>query len=369
MRTPSIRVAVLCAAVATLLPLPATADTGPSIKPVPARPLHVVGNAFVDDTGRAVQLRGVNRSSPETLCLGTGRRSYFYGPTDAASVAAIRSWGANAVRIPINEDCWLGRLGLPASGTAERYRAQLTDYTRLLVNGGLNVILDVHFAETTTLGVTKPSTGPAPMLDRAHGLDLWRSIATTFRGEDAVLFDLYNEPHSIDWACWRDGCDTYAGMQEIVNAVRETGATNVLLATGPSWGNELGRWLSFRPQDPLQNVAAGVHVYPESGCASQACLEERVRPVAEQVPVVVGEFGDTDCLAPFVAATAQWADTYAISYLAFTWNTHPVPCSGYHLIRDFDGTPTPGGATFRRHLLARNPARATSPRPKPRVHS
>ncbi len=333
--------------------------------PAAARPLQVAGNALVDDTGQVVQLRGVNRSSPETLCLGRGRHSYFYGPTDADSVTAIRSWGANAVRIPVNEDCWLGRLGLPASGTAADYRAQLTSYARLLVAGGLNVILDVHFAETTVAGVPSPSVGPAPMLDAAHGAELWRSVATTFRGEDAIVLDLYNEPHDITWDCWLAGCSTYAGMQELVDAVRSTGATNVLIATGPSWGNDLGRWPAYRPVDPAGLLAAGVHVYPDSGCASPACLDERVRPVAAEVPVVVGEFGDTDCLGPFLDVVPGWADPYGISYLAFTWNVPPAPCAGYHLIADFDGSPTPGGATYRRHLLLRDPMGATSPGPVP----
>lgn len=326
-------------------------------EPVPARPLRVAGRHLVDDTGRVVQPRGVNRSSPETLCLGRGRTSFFYGPTDAASVAALASWGATMVRIPVNEDCWLGRNGLPASLTAADYREQITSYVRLLVAGGLHVMVDVHFAETTVGGVTYPSTGSAPMLDRAHGIELWRSIATTFRDDPAVLFDLYNEPHDITWECWRDGCDAYAGMQELVDAVRAVGATNPLVLTGPSWGNELTRWLEFKPVDPLGNLVAGVHVYPESGCSSRDCLDQRVVPVAAWVPVVVGEFGDTDCSGLFLKTFADWADPHGIGYLAFTWNVPPSDvCGGYHLIASFDGTPTPPGAVYRGHLTARQAA-------------
>jgi len=120
--------AVLPGEAAFAAPKPATTKA--------ARPLRVVANKLVDDSGRVVQLRGVNRNSPEVLCIATNRTSYFHGPTDAASVAAIKAWGANVVRLPINEDCWLGRNGLPVSMTAADYRAQMTSYTRLLVPAG-----------------------------------------------------------------------------------------------------------------------------------------------------------------------------------------------------------------------------------------
>jgi endoglucanase len=353
------RLAAGAALALTLLARPSAGATAPLHAPTMPRPLHVTGNRLVDDAGQVVQLRGVNRSSPETLCQATGRISFFYGATDAATVAAIRSWGANAVRIPVNEDCWLGRNGLPASLTATAYRTQLATYVRLVEAAGLYAIVDVHFAETTGVGgLTLPSTGPAPMLDRAHGLELWRSIVATFRADTGVLYDLYNEPHDVDWTCWRDGCvdavtgSAYLGIAEIVNAVRAAGATTPLILTGPSWGNEISKWLYYAPPDPLHRLVAGVHAYAGSGCADLACREERIKPVAASVPVVFGEFGDLSCAGSYLGELPAWADPLGISYLAFTWNTPDGPCPGYHLIASFDGTPTQAGAVYRSHLLA-----------------
>lgn len=336
-----------------VVPRPADGATAPR----KAGALRVAGNRLVDSGGRTVQLRGVNRSSPETLCLGTGRESFFYGPTDAASVTAIKSWSANAVRIPVNEDCWLGRNGLPASQTAAEYRRQLAAYARLVLAAGLYVIIDVHFAETTLNGVEQPSVGPAPMLDAAHGVELWQSIVATFAADAGIVYDLYNEPHSINWACWRDGCtdpvtgSRYLGMQALVTAVRAAGARNPLILTGPSWGADIGWWLAYQPVDPLKSLVAGVHVYDGHGCSPLWCLEERVASVARSVPVVVGEFGALDCVGLFLASLPAWADRYGISYMAFTWNVPGgTPCPTYHLIASFDGTPTPAGSLYRRHL-------------------
>src|SRR5690348_1487953 len=74
--------------------------------------LRVSGNQIVDGTGQPVRLFGVNRSGTEYACIqGNG---IFDGPNDDASLAAIRTWKANAVRVPMNEDCWLGIGGVQA---------------------------------------------------------------------------------------------------------------------------------------------------------------------------------------------------------------------------------------------------------------
>ena len=65
-----------------------------------ARGLHVSGNQILDKAGRRVLLQGVNRSGTEYACVqGWG---IFDGPSDARSVAAMRRWHVNVVRIPLN---------------------------------------------------------------------------------------------------------------------------------------------------------------------------------------------------------------------------------------------------------------------------
>src|SRR5688572_4978895 len=102
----------------------ACSDAAPLI-PYEAEPgplgLRAVGNRVEDAEGNDVILRGVNRSGTEYQCtkdFGDGRIRHFDGPSDAASIDAIKSWrGVNAVRVPLNEHCWLGVEGMPAVGT------------------------------------------------------------------------------------------------------------------------------------------------------------------------------------------------------------------------------------------------------------
>jgi endoglucanase len=67
--------------------------------------LHVSGNKLVNASGNPVVLHGVDRSGTEYMCVqGSG---IFDGPSDQASITAIKSWGpVNAVRVPLNEACW-----------------------------------------------------------------------------------------------------------------------------------------------------------------------------------------------------------------------------------------------------------------------
>src|SRR4051794_2252016 len=72
--------------------------------------LHVSGNRLLDGRGRVVRFRGVNRAGTEYACIqGWG---IFDGPSGEESVKAMADWHLNAVRIPLNEDCWLDISGV-----------------------------------------------------------------------------------------------------------------------------------------------------------------------------------------------------------------------------------------------------------------
>src|SRR5579859_3361821 len=267
-------------------PLAGPAAAGASAPPGRATPpgraaastLHVEGNHFVDG-GKTVRLLGVNHSGTESSCREWNREtSLFQGPTDDSLVAGMKTWHINAVRLPLNEDCWLGINGISPAMGGKVYQAAIVDYVQRIRSGGLYVILDLHMnsAEDTTADGHNVSDQQA-MADHAHSPDFWRGIANAFAGDLGVLFDLYNEPAINDgnrtstacdgeacWQCWRDGCSLKtdvedprtehrgrkirsvtwqtAGMQELVDAVRGTGAKNVVLAGGLNYASQLDEW-------------------------------------------------------------------------------------------------------------------------------
>jgi hypothetical protein len=140
-------------------------------------------------------------------------------------------------------------------------------------------------------------------------------------------------------------------MQSLVNAVRSTGATQPVLLGGLGWSSDLSQWLTYKPNDPVNQTAASFHVYNFSGCSTSACWSSQVAPVAASVPVVTGEFGENDCATGFAGGYMDWADAHGISYLGWTWNVWDCS-SGPALIAAYDGTPTAYGIALRDHLAA-----------------
>jgi len=202
------------------------------------------------------------------------------------------------------------------------------------------------------------------MPDAAQAIPFWTSVAQAFKDNNAVIFDLFNEPfperaghnQTAGWQCWLRGGSCagigypVAGMQALVNAVRSTGAHNVILVGGLAYANDLSGWLSNRPADPGHNLAASWHSYNFNACSNLSCWTSVVAPVTAQVPLVAGEIGENGCTSSYISALMNWLDSQSASYLAWAWNAD-FPCSsGPSLITSYDGTPTRYGAGYRSHL-------------------
>jgi endoglucanase len=326
--------------------------------------LHVSGNKLLTASGQTYRLLGVNRSGGEFSCIqGNGM---WNGPMDQASVTAIRSWKVRTVRVPLNEECWLGIEGSP-SGSA--YQQNVKDYVNLLISNGITPIVEMHwnYGQYSGQGAgcsDVKATCQKPMPDAQYAPSFWTGVANAFKGNNAVVFDLFNEPFpdaaanwdsTAGWKCWRDGgtCTgisyQVAGFQTLLNAVRATGATNVVMVGGLRWSNDLSQWLTYRPTDPAGQLMAFGHVYNFNACIDTTCWNREWAPVAAQVPMVLSEIGENDCGSNFINGVMNWADSNGVGYLGWTWNNWD--CStGPSLITDYSGTPTAFGQGFRSHL-------------------
>lgn len=328
-----------------LCAIPATASAAPWI--------GVRGNHLVDRGGHEVRLLGVNRSGMEYACQqGWG---FFDGPNDMASIKAMKRWQINAVRVQLNETCWLGINGIEPGYGGAPYRREIRAYVNKLERAGLYVILNLELAAPGGF----QATGIPPMPDADHSPDFWRSVAGAYRNDRAVLFDLYTEPHNVDWACWQDGCQiegedvgSYraAGMTELVEAVRSTGARQPIMLGGVDWSRDLSQWLAHLPSDPGNAIVASNHTYDFAACFGKC--RAALAQIARRFPVVSGEIGEGDCAHRYIDPYMRWADRHGISYLAWAWNAEGGwTCEGGPtLIQDYSGTPTAFGVGFRDHL-------------------
>ncbi|MDQ1066386.1 cellulose binding domain-containing protein [Streptomyces canus] len=349
----------------------------PSPTPEPTDPaedgppvLRASGNKLVDAGGVTSRLLGVNRSGGEFMCVQG--RGIFDGPVDDASVKAIADWKANTVRIPLNEECWLGLSNIDPAYAGANYINAVKDLVAKVKAHGMTPVVELHWTHGQYTGNSAGCSDvhascQKPMPDMQYTPSFWASVANTFKNDRTVVFDLFNEPYpdratsttTQAWQCWRDGGSCpgigyeVAGMQDLVDSVRGTGAANLILAGGIAYSNDLSQWLTYRPADPAGNLAAAWHVYNFNTCANESCWNSTLAPVAAQVPLVAGEIGENTCAHGFIDQVMKWFDDRGLSYLGWTWNTWDCS-SGPSLISSYDGTPTAFGTGLRDRLRALN---------------
>jgi hypothetical protein len=343
-RLPIALVAVAAIALTVLLVV------SPAAPKRPAKPwIGVRGNELVDRSGTPVRLLGVNRPGTEYQCVeGNG---FFDGPSGSTAIEAMKSWHINAVRVPLNESCWLGHEWIDAGLSRAAYREAIRGFVERLERAGLYVILELQWSAPGD----NWATGIIPMAGE-NAVELWRSVASEYRDDRSVLFDLYNEPHDIDWQCWEWGCDAHdrwfgsyraVGMRELVEVVRSTGARQPIMLGGLDWASDLSGWRDALPPDPANALVASNHTY-EGPTPCYGSCRAVLHEVAKRFPVVSGEIGEDDCNHDYIDRYMRWADRQGISYLGWAWylNSGCKPA----LIESYSGRPTPFGVGLREHL-------------------
>ncbi len=339
--------------------------------------IHISGTHIVDAAGVPLILRGVDYSGTEYMCVqgsptpSTHGRGIFEGPANTPTPpAAMSSWAINAVRLPLNEDCWLGINGVDPSYGGASYRTAVTSYVNALVAQGIVPILELSGSAPGNL--LAGDVGQQPMPDRDHSIDFWLDVASAFKDDGSVVFDLYNEPFPDGnqdtvgaWTCWRDGGNVCSpavaydavGMQELVDTVRTAGATNLILLGGVQFARIDSDWLTYRPSDPADNLAASWHLYPNTYCPTESCWDAQYQPFLSQTAAVateIGQGGTAPCGADFLDRAMVWLDAHSQGYLAWTWDAWGDCLS---LIADWGvgaspyAPTSPYGRTYHDHLL------------------
>lgn len=305
--------------------------------------LHVDGNQIKNAENEVVWLQGVSIPSLEWSASGDNILK--------STTIAIDDWKANVIRLSIRENFWNGTGPYQKDGGAG-YRQLIDDVVNLAGSKGAYIVLDLHRFR-------------AP---EAIHADFWKTLASRYKNHPAVLFELFNEPHDVSWKIWRDGGfvstekkkdnDTLAenketlkgfesiGIQALIDAVRETGAKNPVIAGGLDWSYDLSGILNgFALDDKGGNgIIYSTHVYPWKSDWTGKFIE-----VAEKHPIFIGECGATQEPMSFIPKERhEDPSTWVPDFLGLVqekryhwtaWCFHPKssPC----LLSDWDYTPTP----------------------------
>jgi hypothetical protein len=320
-------------------------------------PLTVVGTQILDSKKHPVLLRGVNAASLEWSSNGEGHI------LDTVNTA-IRDWHANIVRVPLSQDRWFGKAP-EQKDDGVAYRALVKQVVDACAAQNCYVLLDLHWSDAGEWG---QQIGQHVMPD-ANSVLFWKDCAKIYKNQPAVLFDLYNEPHDVSWDVWLNGGDvtendrqrgykkTYpaVGMQAMLDAVRSTGAKNVVVAGGLDWAYDMSGFLTGKQlADPKGNgVIYANHSYPFKGDTVEKWIS-KMETATKTLPVIVSEFGAALSNRPdqqpdiWVRRVLQALHDHKWNWTA--WDLHPA--AGPTLISDWNYTPTPTFGTFVKQELA-----------------
>jgi len=311
---------------------------------------------IVDASGHAWYPHGVDRPSLEWSCSGQTVTGGTGIPASDFTTMAT-AWKANAVRVALNQDFWLSATGATVA-PAENCPGYISTVKQAVAGAeaaGLTVLLDLHWSDEGNL--LNSSVGQKCMADQ-DSITFWSSVASTFKSDPHVMFELYNEPHDVPWTVWRNGgtftCTdgvTYnaAGMQQLANAVRATGATNVVVAGGDAWAYDL----SGVAQVGLLtggNVAYATHPYENSAGDSPSSWTAAFGYLTPAAPVIATEFGSTNCATDaYDSDILGYFKAHGVGYTAWAWWVGG--CSFPSVISDASGTCVSYGCLVQNDLL------------------
>lgn len=287
-------------------------------------PLGVSGNRIVSRrTGETMFLRGVNRSGLE----------YETKPIPPEDFNAIRSWGANIVRLPFNQEWAL---------ESESYRALLDAAISAAAMRHMYSVLDLQWLDARYARgyLADGSPNYVPALPDEKSVELWRMLSARYAGHPAVIFDIFNEPHDplpgddpalprrltpevwIPWAT------------RLVEAIRQNEPDSLILVPGVNWAYDLSAY----PIAGLTGIVYSTHVYRSKGSNWAGAFGN----LASLAPVFAGEWGGTDDDLAWGARLADYFAARGIGWTAWSW------CDSPHLTRD--GAPTKFGELVRSRI-------------------
>jgi endoglucanase len=313
----------------------------------PNQTYTVSGGSILNASGKAIMVQGVDRDTTEWGCgtaIGGG------GSIPASDFTTMHnSWNANIVRVAMSQNIWLWGIG---GCSSSQYQSAIAAIVSEAQSAGLIVILDLHWSSAD---VSNPGNagGQKCMADQ-YSNTFWNQVATDYKSNHGVWFELYNEPELSSWSAWENGDTTSAtcgfpivGMQALYNTVRATGATNLVLAGGTGYASTL----AGVPLLSGTNIVYAIHPYANSidggdpSTWSNSDWTNRFGYLVQEgkAPVIATEFGDpaTDSdgtcgESTYTQGILNYFYYYKIGFTAWAWYTGS--CSYPVLITNSSGT-------------------------------
>ncbi|NJC02579.1 endoglucanase [Xanthomonas sp. 3272] len=280
---------------------------------------------------RALTYAGVNLSGAEFASSkkpGVLNKDYMYA--SASDYTYFAGVGMNTIRLPV---LW-ERLQPSARGELDPTQLALVQQAVARAKAaGMYLVLDIH-----NYGKYYGYKIGGDEVPIATFADLWRRLALAFPSDNAVILGLMNEPNGVSASAWA------ATAQAGINAIRATGANNLILVPGALWTGAHS-WYSptndgysnatalVSIYDPLNRYAFEVHQYLDADssgttnvCVSATIGVERLRSFTEWLRTnhrrgFLGEFGTANnpVCNEALRGMLRYIDANADVWSGWTW--------------------------------------------------
>jgi hypothetical protein len=301
-----------------------------------------------------------------TICTADNHRHLFHGidrpsmewtstgvEITAADFQRMGDWKANVVRVALNQDFWLSASPYFDGG----YAARVDNVITWAEEAGMDVILDLHWSDAGELGSCNPANGCQQVMADENSITFWKEVAARYKNDGRVMFELYNEPHDVNWSIWQSGGDAglgwrIVGMQQLHDAVRSTGAENLVIVAGLGWGYDLRGVPKHRIVG--HNIAYATHPYGGPPERAPGAWDASWGFLTVTDPVIVTEFGNIDgsCTGDYSAKVIDYADKHNAGWTSWAW--YPGGCKFPAIISDWTGTPSEVGTVIKAALARYN---------------
>jgi hypothetical protein len=191
----------------------------------------------------------------------------------------MQSWGANTIRCIQSVDNWKYNLSTPYANITNR--EAVTRLIQFAAERGMYVIFTGYRVTNYFNGGNQDplpyppyqtsSNAASVISSKQDFINWWTDVANNLKGYPNVLFEIWNEPMCSNASAIQE---YYSVQQQVINAIRGTGAKNLILA---QW--DMGSWVDLdngggstmdwvktaNLTDPLNNLVYVTHLYREYG--------------------------------------------------------------------------------------------------------
>jgi len=231
--------------------------------PAPLPWLRVEGNRVRNPAGETIVLRGVTLSGLERGSEAAPASLAGLGVSAQDIAGIVEGWGANVVRVPINQ-----RWALEQAS----YRRDLDRLVEWASARGAYTVLALAADGERRFGHREDGApNLAPPLPDENSVRLWRQLGARYRHHSAVAYDLLARPHEpLDTdAAFRLGAPAgpdrwielwHEWVRRLEDALHRVHRQALVFVGGWSWGLDL-RAFPVRASRPLENVVYTSHVF------------------------------------------------------------------------------------------------------------